>query len=460
MARLSLYLLGTYDITIDGEKIEGLYNQAKALLVYLVVESHRWHSRESLAAMLWPNEPEHTAKQNLRQAVSRLRVALKERDSGLSYIEATRTGLKFNTASDYTCDYEAFRSACCAGNNLVEQSHIADATGWMQEAEQYYRGKFLAHFSAEYSDPLREWIHSRAEAVKLEAVAVTEKLSQYYERQGDFTQAISAAHKLVDIEPWSEGPRHLLIRLLSESGNDVAALVQYESCCSMMRSELGVEPSQETVALFNRIKNNVRKNTSSSPSASLASAHERRHVTILSCRIDVPVLAEPSKVAIEVRRFTERCRDIAGRYGALPYSVSGDECTLCFGYPITEQNTEKVAVEAALAIQQMYSEQGDATLFKAGMATGDALVLMYKGAASPHLIGDPLTQADFLRHMAQGGECALCRTTKAHVDKQFQCTARSFSAGDDTGTPGVYYVLQGRLDTSTYANVSTIPTIV
>ncbi len=445
MARLSIYLLGAYEIYLDDTKIEGLYSQAKALLAYLVVESHRRHSRESLAGMLWPDEPDHMAKQNLRQAISRLRSALKEREGGVSYIEATRTDLKFNSAADHWCDYEAFRSAYCACNNLVEASQVADAIGWMQEAEQLYRGRFLEHFSAEYSDRFREWVNSRVEAVKMQAVSVTEQLSHHYERLGDLTRAISAAQKLVSIEPWSEGPRHLLIRLLSESGNDVAALVQYESCCNMMRTELGVEPSPETVALFNRIKKNARKTAPSTASVSSASAHERRQVTMMTCRIDVPILADPSKVVAEVRSFAERCRDIASRCGALPYSVNGDECTLCFGYPVAHENTAEAAVEAALALQQSYREKGNAAMFKAAMCSGEVLVLRYKGAATPHLIGDPLTQADFLRHMAQGGEIALCRATHVRISPQFSCRPRRYSSGEDGSDPGEYYVLRGNV---------------
>ena len=67
MARLSLSLLGAFQATLDGEPITGFGSaKTRALLAYLVIESDRPHRRETLAALLWPEQPDRVARINLR----------------------------------------------------------------------------------------------------------------------------------------------------------------------------------------------------------------------------------------------------------------------------------------------------------------------------------------------------------------------------------------------------------
>ncbi len=62
MPKLSLALLGPLQATLDGQPLAGLTSaKARALLVYLAVESDRAHSREALATLLWPEDPEEAA---------------------------------------------------------------------------------------------------------------------------------------------------------------------------------------------------------------------------------------------------------------------------------------------------------------------------------------------------------------------------------------------------------------
>ena len=55
MAQLAVYTLGCFTVTLDGMLLRGFESdKVRALLAYLAVESDRAHSREKLAALLWP----------------------------------------------------------------------------------------------------------------------------------------------------------------------------------------------------------------------------------------------------------------------------------------------------------------------------------------------------------------------------------------------------------------------
>ena len=74
MVRLSLSLLGAFQATLDGEPVTGFRStKVRALLAYLATESDRPHRRETLAALLWSEQPERAARSNLRHDLSSLR---------------------------------------------------------------------------------------------------------------------------------------------------------------------------------------------------------------------------------------------------------------------------------------------------------------------------------------------------------------------------------------------------
>jgi len=58
----------------------------------------------------------------------------------------------------------------------------------------------------------------------------------------------------VDLEPWQEEAHREIMRLLALSGQRTAALAQYEACQHSLVEELGVEPSAETRALYEGIR--------------------------------------------------------------------------------------------------------------------------------------------------------------------------------------------------------------
>ena len=54
MARLEMSLLGGFHALVDGSPVSGFdTDKTRALLVYVVVEASRAHSREGLAGLLW-----------------------------------------------------------------------------------------------------------------------------------------------------------------------------------------------------------------------------------------------------------------------------------------------------------------------------------------------------------------------------------------------------------------------
>src|SRR4051812_43443935 len=112
MARLTLTLLGSPRVTLDGAPLTFAYHKVTALLIYLAVESQHPHSRTTLAALLWPDMPERAARQSLSQALTTLRALLGERAASHDqppFLHTESDTLQLNPAADWQLDVQQFQ---------------------------------------------------------------------------------------------------------------------------------------------------------------------------------------------------------------------------------------------------------------------------------------------------------------------------------------------------------------
>lgn len=122
MSYLAIYLLGAFQVSLDGMPIRAFRaDKTRALLAYLVVEAGQPHRRESLAGMLWPELSDEAAHRNLRQTLFRLRRAIADGESGTSHLLITAKELQTNPQSDITLDVGQFE-----GLVSTYQAHHAD----------------------------------------------------------------------------------------------------------------------------------------------------------------------------------------------------------------------------------------------------------------------------------------------------------------------------------------------
>ncbi|PKO20431.1 MAG: SARP family transcriptional regulator, partial [Chloroflexi bacterium HGW-Chloroflexi-1] len=256
MMRLTISLLGPLRVALCGEPVTDFAtDKARALLAYLAVEAERPHRRDALAGLLWPDQPQRKARQNLRQALSHLRRAIGDRDEAAPFLLVSRETVQFNADSDHWLDVAAFTSLAeaCRGHRHRRLATCLPCMRRLEQMAELYRGDFLAQFFLSDSSIFEEWALLKREWLHRQAVEAFSHLAGYYERRGDYEQARQYARRQVALEPWREEAHRHLMRLLALDGQRSTALAQYETCRRMLAEELGVEPTAETVALYKRI---------------------------------------------------------------------------------------------------------------------------------------------------------------------------------------------------------------
>lgn len=257
MAHLSIGTLGPLVVTLNDQAITGLaYDKVWALLVYLAHSVDRSHRRERLAGLLWSDQPEHQARTNLRQALTRLRKAIGDPNTTPPFLLSERTGIQFNVASDYTLDVSEF-TALLAACEMHIHRHAESCAACAQRRERavaLYRGAFLDKFYIGDSDLFEEWATLVREPLHQHALDALTGLVAYHERHGNYSQALHYGERQLELDPWREEAYRQIMRLLALNGQRSAALHCYERCRTLLDTELGVEPAAETTSLYKQIR--------------------------------------------------------------------------------------------------------------------------------------------------------------------------------------------------------------
>jgi len=277
MARLSIYLLGPFQVILDGEPVTAFVSdKARALLAYLAVEADHPHRRETLTGLLWPDVPELAARRSLTNALSKMRKLIGDGEANPAFVDVTPQTIQFDRTSDSWIDVAEFITCLEAS----KQSRQADpcAIYQLEEAVKSYQGEFLKGFSVADSQPFEEWALFERESLDRQAFEALERLIAWYEGRGQAERALPYARRQVDLDPLRESAHRHVMRLLWRLGERAKALEQYKACCRILQEELEVEPDQQTTALYEQIKAGVEPpSTPSRPLFRVVNASVRPH---------------------------------------------------------------------------------------------------------------------------------------------------------------------------------------
>ena len=204
---------------------------ARLLLGWLALHPGA-HSRAAVAAELWPDVLDESARGSLRVALVDLRRALGE--TAERALMATRDQMGLIDSRELEVDARRF-------TELVEAGMRSEALAlWRGELlEGLDGGDWLVELRDEYRDR-----RSRALATLADEAAAS----------GEMDEAVRLARQRVSLEPFSEESTRDLMRRLTAVGDRAAALLAYDRLAERLRSELRTAPSAPTRALAEAVR--------------------------------------------------------------------------------------------------------------------------------------------------------------------------------------------------------------
>jgi DNA-binding SARP family transcriptional activator len=234
--RLDIRLLGPLEVVVHGTPLRVDTRKALAILALLATE-RRTFARSELAAMLWPDGDDDSARGALRRTLSALKAAVDsdalEVDRNTVRLDRTRTRVDLD--------------------DLERLGGSGDVTS-LAKAAALARGPFLAGFNLRDSPDFDDWRAARATTVERTVASVLDRLSIASEGAGDLAAARHAAERRVELDPLDETAHVRLMEVFAASGDRAAALRQYRTCVAILNRELAVLPLPETTARYEAIR--------------------------------------------------------------------------------------------------------------------------------------------------------------------------------------------------------------
>lgn len=360
-------------------------------------------SRETLTALLWGSHFEAQARQNLRQALLRLRRALN--DDEVFVTGDTTVSVR---PEAFACDAERFERLVREGSR--------DALG---TAVDLYQGTFLIGISIREA-AWTDWVNDQRHRLEGLAVNAMIRLAEEEETRGSLDRMLEMANRAVAIDGLREDGHRLIMRSLAAIGRRTEALKHYDHLTTRLKRELNVEPDAATAALIadlrkprpatavpavstapteaalptatsrsseaqpgdaaatgsdSRVAAGARDFASPAPLGSVA---ERRQVCVLFCDLvgstSLSERLDPEEFGTVIAQYQQAAKEVVSDCGGHIAKLLGDGVMAYFGWPTAHEDDAERALRAGLrlvdAIAKVPSSDGERLLARVGVATG------------------------------------------------------------------------------------------
>jgi DNA-binding SARP family transcriptional activator len=224
-----LQLLGPLRLRSDGRTVP-LPGSSARLLASLALVGPM--SRVQAAALLWPDASTGRGLSNLRTCISRLQRATP------GVLDADGSVLAL--ADDVQVDTD--RTMAWIVATIYDDAAPADPGGPPPDV--------VRELLAGWSD---EWVREHRDRWQLLVGQALESAASRLLALGRAAAALPYGLAAVAVEPWSESANRVLIEIHARRGDPAGALRQFERLSRLLRSELGVQPAPDIVALIRQL---------------------------------------------------------------------------------------------------------------------------------------------------------------------------------------------------------------
>ena len=468
--RFGLSLLGGFELTGPAGVVDLPSKKLAGLLTYLACTAPRPQSREKLSALLWGSHFDVQAKQNLRQALSRLRKVL-----GEDALESDGEVVSLNAAA-ILCDVSQFEILIREGSR--------DA---LSAAADLYRGRLIDDVTVS-EEGWNEWLAGERERLLDLALGAMMGLGEQELAAGRAGHALKAGQRAIALNNMREDAHRLIVQALAATGRKAEALKHYQELVALLKHELNTEPDAATRSLAAELRateppsrsppvkvaeptlpqrgrpsmvalpiadvrrdreeqsadNPVVDSDAAPSAAAICGSPERRQLTIMVCNIvgsaALSARLDPEDMHDLIAAFYKAVADSVSRFDGFVAQYLGDGAHVYFGYPAADEHDAEQAVRAGLAILDavgMLKVSSGVTLqASVGIATGLVVVgeRPATGDIQPRVaIGEAPNVAAQLQALASPGEVVIAASTRRLVGRMFD--GRALGAGEITGLP-------------------------
>lgn len=219
--------------------------RGRSILRFLLDRSDHAATADLLIETFWPLTAPASGAHNLQMAIYALRRSLRGcGPGGTDQTVLFGDGVyQLNPALVIDQDMHRFRAAFERGRRALAGHQPAVARAAFEEARRLYGGAYLA------DSPYEEWADAQRAALQDLQLSLLGHLSTAYASTGEWDAAAECAREILAVDPYREDACRQLMRCEAANGRMAEVQRTYEACSRRLRTELGVDPSPETVRL-------------------------------------------------------------------------------------------------------------------------------------------------------------------------------------------------------------------
>ncbi|MBI5669076.1 MAG: tetratricopeptide repeat protein [Chloroflexi bacterium] len=237
---LRVWTLGQERIERDGKQVlpsEWRAATARELFLYLLLIGPA--SREELSLLFWPDNSSRQVRNNFHTTLYRARQALGE---NVIILDDDRYCINPDVA--LWCDVHDMQK-------LIQQAQLLSARDARTEdmwhkAVRLYKGEFLPSILSNWAAFQRE----KWQETYIEALIGAANCSR---ARGNLQESLSLLKQAVHVNPYREDIYRAIMQCYADLGERQEVLACYQNLERLFREELGIKPSQETIALVERL---------------------------------------------------------------------------------------------------------------------------------------------------------------------------------------------------------------
>jgi DNA-binding SARP family transcriptional activator len=219
-----LNLIGAFELFVSGHLVS-MPLGVQRLIAFVALQG-RSVARSFVVGNLWPEASEEHARASLRSALWRLR----RLESDVLVADAGAIQLARQVRLDTA--------------EVMNQSAVAShAQSSGRRLAPMYSGELLPGW---YDD----WVVMARERIRFTQLRALEAMAEESLEGGRLGEAEDAYRTAADLEPFKETVQRGLIKVLLAAGSPGEAIHRYRAYRTLLRDELGVEPSLQMVALL------------------------------------------------------------------------------------------------------------------------------------------------------------------------------------------------------------------
>lgn len=390
---LQIWLLGQFDVRVEGKRAVIPTRAAQTLLAFLALNAGAAQRREKLAGLLFPEMSDENARSNLRHALWRVRKAISSPLSAeRGYLLAEELTITFNPDADYWLDVAQLERASTAYDSVNEL--ISGLT--------LYRGELLPGF---YDD----WAVLERERVQAMFEGRMQQLLELLIGEQRWLTVLEWGERWIALGQTPEPAYRALMIAHGAQGDKAKVALDYERCVERLREDLGVEPSADTRALYETLAGGGKAATIAS-SAPPILVQPSGTVTFLFSDIEGSTkLLEQlgSEYATLLADQRDLLRETAEKYHGHEVDNQGDAFFFAF---FRAADAAAFAAEAQRALAARSWPQGATLRVRMGLHTGEPML------ARTGYVGLDVHRAARLGAAGHGGQVLISRTTSDLVE--------------------------------------------